>query len=324
MNRLLLGLVVIIGVPAATVLYVAAIEYVLERLPNVYRTRLRPWLWLLPAFFLLGFYLVYPSINTIYLSFLDARSEVSVGLQNYIYAFTNNEMLTAFRNNLMWLVFFTAGTVLFGLMIALMADRVAYESAVKGLIFLPMAISYVAAGVIWKLMYEFEPAGRPQTGTLNAILTALIPDFEPQAWLVNTTTNNPALIAIGIWMWTGFAMVILSAGLKSIPEELIEAARVDGANEFQILRNITIPLLRPTIAVVTTTMVINVLKIFDIVYVLTSGNFGTEVIANRMFEEMFIIRNFGRSSAIAVILFAATVPVMIYNVRRFREQEEVR
>lgn len=324
MNRLLLGLVVVAGVPAATVLYVAAIEWVLERLPNVVRTRLRPWLWLLPAFFLLGFYLVYPSINTIYLSFLDARSEVAVGLQNYIYAFTNNEMLTAFRNNLMWLVFFTAGTVLFGLMIALMADRVAYESAIKGLIFLPMAISYVAAGVIWKLMYEFEPAGRPQTGTLNAILTALIPDFEPQAWLINTTTNNPALIAIGIWMWTGFAMVILSAGLKSIPEELIEAARVDGANEFQILRDITIPLLRPTIAVVTTTMVINVLKIFDIVYVLTSGNFGTEVIANRMFEEMFIIRNFGRSSAIAVILFAATVPVMIYNVRRFREQEEVR
>lgn len=324
MDRLLLGLVVVVGVPAATVAYVAAIEFVLERMPNVQRTRLRPWLWLLPAFLLLGFYLVYPTINTIFLSFQGPRSEEFVGLQNWIFAFTNNEMLTAFRNNAMWLVFFTAGTVLFGLLIALLADRVAYESAIKGLIFLPMAISYVAAGVIWKLMYEFEPAGRPQTGTVNAIFTALIPDFEPVAWLTNTTTNNPALILIGIWMWTGFSMVILSAGLKSIPEELIEAARVDGASELEILRNVTLPLLRPTIAVVTTTMVINVLKIFDIVYVLTSGNFNTEVIANRMYEEMFIIRNFGRSSAIAVILFVATVPVMIYNVRRFQEQEEVR
>lgn len=324
MDRLLLGLVVVVGVPAATVAYVAAIEFVLERMPNVYRTRLRPWLWLLPAFLLLGFYLVYPTINTIFLSFQGPRSEEFVGLDNWIFAFTNNEMLTAFRNNAMWLVFFTAGTVLFGLLIALMADRVQYESAIKGLIFLPLAISYVAAGVIWKLMYEFEPAGREQTGTVNAILTALIPDFEPVAWLVNTTTNNLALILIGIWMWTGFSMVILSAGLKSIPEELIEAARVDGASELEILRNVTLPLLRPTIAVVTTTMVINVLKIFDIVYVLTSGNFNTEVIANRMYEEMFIIRNFGRSSAIAVLLFLATVPVMLYNVRRFQEQEEVR
>jgi len=156
------------------------------------------------------------------------------------------------------------------------------------------------------------------------VLTAAVPGFEPQAWLFNRTTNNPALIVIGIWMWTGFAMVILSAGIKGIPEELVEAARVDGANEWQILRHITIPMLRSTIAVVTTTMIINVLKIFDIVYVMTNGNLDTEVIANRMYKEMFNFRHFGRASAIAVVLLLAIVPVMAFNIRRFQEQEALR
>lgn len=324
MNRLILGIIVVAGVPAATVLYVAAIERFLERLPYKQRTRLRPWLWFGPALLLLLFYLVYPTINTIYLSFLNADSTSFVGLKNFEFVFTNSNMLSAFKNNLLWLVFFTACTVTFGLIIALLTDRVSYESAVKGLIFLPMAISYVAAGVIWKLMYEFEPAGLPQTGTVNAVLTAAVPGFEPQAWLFNRTTNNPALIVIGIWMWTGFAMVILSAGIKGIPEELVEAARVDGANEWQILRHITIPMLRSTIAVVTTTMIINVLKIFDIVYVMTNGNLDTEVIANRMYKEMFNFRHFGRASAIAVVLLLAIVPVMAFNIRRFQEQEALR
>lgn len=324
MNRLLIAVIVIVGVPLATVAYVAAIEWLLARMSDRPRKRLRPWLWLAPAGLLLMFYLVYPALNTVYLSFLSARSTEFVGLDNYVFAFTNPNMLTAFRNNIFWLVFFTLCTVSFGLIIAVLADRVSYESAVKSLIFLPMAISAVAAGVIWKLMYEFEPAGRPQTGTVNAVLVAVLPDFQPQAWLVNPNTNNAALIIIGIWMWTGFCMVILSAGLKGIPVELNEAARVDGANEWQIFRNITIPLLQPTIAVVTTTMVINVLKVFDIVYVMTNGNLGTEVIANRMYKEMFNFRHFGRASAIAVVLLLAVTPVMLYNIRRFQEQEELR
>lgn len=324
MNRLLIAVIVVVGVPLATVAYVAAIEWLLARMSDRPRKRLRPWLWLAPAGLLLMFYLVYPALNTVYLSFLSARSTEFVGLDNYVFAFTNPNMLTAFRNNIFWLVFFTLCTVSFGLIIAVLADRVSYESAVKSLIFLPMAISAVAAGVIWKLMYEFEPAGRPQTGTVNAVLVAVLPDFQPQAWLVNPNTNNAALIIIGIWMWTGFCMVILSAGLKGIPVELNEAARVDGANEWQIFRNITIPLLQPTIAVVTTTMVITVLKVFDIVYVMTNGNLGTEVIANRMYKEMFNFRHFGRASAIAVVLLLAVTPVMLYNIRRFQEQEELR
>lgn len=324
MNRLLLGIVVVIGVPAATVAYVAAVEWVMERIPNKQRVKIRPWLWVGPALLLLIGYLIYPTINTIYLSFLGPNSEQWVGLDNYIFTFSDSDMLIAFRNNLYWLVLFTGGTVLFGLLIALLADRVKYESAVKAMIFLPMAISYVAAGVIWKLMYQYNPPGQPQTGTINALLTWMIPSFEPQAWLIERNINNVALIAIGVWMWTGFSMVILSAGLKSIPEELTEAAQVDGANEFQVLRFITLPMLSSTIAVVVTTMVINVLKIFDIVYVMTNGNYGTEVIANRMYKEMFNFRHFGRASTLAVILLVAIVPVMIYNVNKFQQQEETR
>jgi alpha-glucoside transport system permease protein len=185
-----------------------------------------------------------------------------------------------------------------------------------------MAISFVAAGVIWKLMYDYQPPSRPQTGTLNAIVTSL--GHPPVAWLVDGATNNASLIWVGIWMWTGFGMVILSAGLKGIPTEIIEAARVDGANEAQILRSIIIPMLGSTIAVVATTMIIFALKAFDIVYVLTSGNFGTDVMANLMYKEMFNFHDFGLASAIAVVLLAAIVPVMLFNIRRFREQEAMR
>lgn len=324
MNRLIIAFIVIIGVPAATVLYVAAIEWLLTRLPNRYAILWRPWLWFAPAVLLLLFYLVYPVLNTLYLSFLNADSTSPVGFANYRFAFTDSDMLIAFRNNLYWLVFFTAATVAFGLIIAVLTDRVRYEAVAKALIFLPMAISFVAAGVIWKLMYEFEPAGETQTGTINALLTAILPNFEPKAWLFNRPTNNPALIVIGIWMWTGYAMVILSAGLKSIPEELLEAARIDGANEWQIFWGITIPVLQATIAVVATTLIINVLKVFDIVYVMTNGNLDTEVIANRMYKEMFNFRHFGRASAIAVILLLAVIPVMAININRFREQEALR
>jgi alpha-glucoside transport system permease protein len=233
-------------------------------------------------------------------------------------------MLIAFRNNLFWLLFFTAATVTFGLLIAVLTDRVRYEAVAKAVIFLPMAISFVAAGVIWKLMYEFEPAGQTQTGTVNALFMAILPSFEPQAWLFNRATNNAALIVIGVWMWTGYAMVILSAGLKSIPEELLEAARVDGANEWQIFGRVTMPLLQSTVAVVTTTLIINVLKVFDIIYIMTNGSLGTEVIANRMYKEMFNFRHFGRASAIAVILLLAVIPVMVINIKRFREQEALR
>jgi alpha-glucoside transport system permease protein len=324
MERLSLALIVIIGVPAATVLYAYLIEMLLRVFPDTVSRRLRPWFWIAPALALLIFYLFLPAIQTIIIAFQNATTTAFVGLDNFRFAFTDRLMLVAFRNNLIWLFLYTSITLGLALLIAVLADRVRYENAVKAIVFIPMAISYVAAGVIWKLMYEYAPAGRPQIGTVNAIFNSIIPDFEPVAWLINAPINNIALIAIGIWMYTGFATVILSAGLKSIPDELMEASRIDGANEFQIFRHITLPLLSSTIAVVATTMIISVLKIFDVIYVMTNGNFNTEVIAVQMYKQMFVFRHLGRASAIATILLLATIPVMLYNVNRFRSQEELR
>lgn len=321
-NRLLLALIAIIGVPAVTIGYIALADWVVERLPIRVRPRIRPWLWMAPVLIILAVFLIYPALYTLYLSFFNADTTRVVGLRNYATFFTSPSTLITLRNNVYWLVFSTGLTVLFGLVFAVLFDRVRYETAAKAIVFIPMAISFVAASIIWKLMYDYQPASVPQTGALNAILVAF--GGQPQAWLVNRSTNNPALIWVGIWMWTGFALVILSAGLKSVPGDLLEAARVDGANEFQIFRWITIPMLGSTIAVVATTMVINALKAFDIVYVMTSGNFGTDVMANRMFTEMFVDINFGLASAVAVILLIAIIPVMLVNIRRFREQEAMR
>lgn len=321
-NRVLLAIVVVAGVPAATVAYVWIIERLLALLGFHLRQRIRPWLWIFPAVGLLTFYLVYPVVNTVYLSFLGRNSVEPVGLANYAYVFTNQTSLTAIRNNGLWLVFMGGFTVLFGLTFAILFDRVRYESVAKSMIFLPMAVSFVAAAVIWKLQYDYRPPGAPQTGTLNGIVTAL--GGDPVFWLGTRSVNNFALIWVGIWVWTGFALVILSAGLKGIPVELLEAARVDGANEWQILFRITIPIMASTIAVVATTMIIFALKAFDIVYVLTNGAYGTDVLANLMYKQMFNFRDFGRASAVAVVLLLAIAPMMAFNIRRFQRQEEIR
>jgi alpha-glucoside transport system permease protein len=314
-NRLVLAIIVVVGVPLAMVGYAALVDGIAGRFPYKTSRRLRPWLWLGPALLLLTFYLIYPTINTAYLSLFNSNSSQYVGLANYKFVFTDQGMLDALKNNALWLVFLTALTVTFGLLMAVVFDRVSYEAAAKALVFLPMAVSFVAAGVIWKLMYDYQPPGQPQTGTLNAIVTAF--GGQPIPWLVDRTTNNPALIWVGVWVWTGFALVILSAGLKGIPVEILEAARVDGASEWQILFRITIPMM-------SSTMVIYALKAFDVIYVLTSGNFGTDVIANRMYKEMFNFNHFGRASAIAVVLLLAIVPVMLININRFRQQEATR
>lgn len=278
------------------------------------------WFFIGPALFLLAVYLVYPTLNTIYLSFLDRNSSEFVGLANYINIFTSNTMLAAFRNNLLWLVVFTLGTVTLGLLLAVLTDRVRYEAAAKSIIFLPMAISFAGAGVIWRFMYTYRPADAPQIGLLNQIMVWL--GREPVGWLIERPwINNFALIAVGVWIWTGFCMVILSAAYKGIPKELLESARIDGANEWQVFWGISYPSIKPTIAVVATTMIINVLKVFDIVYVMTNGSFDTEVIANRMYKEMFQFRHFGRASALAVVLFCAILPFIVARVRELRGEE---
>ncbi|HBE46976.1 Alpha-glucoside transport system permease protein AglF [uncultured spirochete] len=318
-QTILMLAVVVLGVPLLLVGYITLSERLLGSAAHKRSSSVRAIFWIAPAVVLLVVFLVYPIITTIILSLKDAASRGYVGLANYKYVFTDRNMLLVLRNNLLWLVLFTLVTLTFGLLIALLADRVKYEAVAKSIVFLPMAISFVAAGIIWKFMYDFQPAGAPQIGTVNAVFSAVIPGYQPQAWLFNTATNNIALIVVGIWMWTGFAMVILSAGIKGIPTDVLEAARIDGANEFQIFRFVTMPLLAPTITVVATTLIIDVLKIFDIVYVMTNGNLNTEVIANRMYKEMFNYHNYGRASAIAVILLVAIIPVMIMNIKRFRQ-----
>ncbi|MFW6135200.1 MAG: carbohydrate ABC transporter permease [Chloroflexota bacterium] len=281
---------------------------------------IRPWVYIGPALLFLLAFLVYPSLDTFRRSLLGPRSEEYVGLENYLFAFTAEEMRISFRNNLTWLILFTVFTVAGGLVIAVLVDKVKYESLAKSLIFLPQAISFVGAGVIWKFVYDYNP----NVGLLNAVLTSLFPNMDRIGWLVNSDIATYALITTGIWIWTGFAMTILSAAVKGIPDEIIDAARVDGASGWQIFWQVTIPMISSTIAVVTTTMIINVLKVFDLVYVMTAGRYKTNVIANQMYKELYINRQNGRASAIAVILLAAIVPVMLVNIRRFQIQEERR
>ncbi len=281
---------------------------------------IRPLWYIGPALIFLTFFLVYPTLATLRLSFYGARSEEFVGFSNYVFAFTSDTMLSAFQNNLEWLIFFTIFTVMGGLVIAVLVDKVKYEPLAKSVIFLPQAISFVGAGVIWRYVYHV----RPEVGVFNAILDAVIPDFQPIGWLVNSDLANYSLILIGIWMWAGFAMIILSAAIKGIPEEITDAARVDGASPWQMFWRVTVPMIASTIAVVATTLVINVLKIFDLIYVLTGARYDTNVIAYQMYSELYINRHNGRASAVAVVLLLAIVPVMLINIKRFQEQEAQR
>lgn len=318
MDRILGAIVTVIAVPIVIVGYILLAELVVGRLPRGIGGRIRPWLWLAPALVFVGVFLVYPTIATIVRSTFNRRGDTFIGLDNYAWFFGRSDTLIALRNNLIWVVVLTALVVGLGLLIALLVDRVRYEGLVKSVVFLPMAISFVAAGVIWRLMYDIDPT----VGTLNAAVTAA--GGESVAWLSTPPLNTLMLILVGVWMQGGFAMVILSAGLKGISTELLEAARVDGANERQVFRRIVLPLLAPTIAVVATTLVIFALKTFDIVYVMTNGNFETEVIANRMYKELFNASQQGRAAAIAVVLLVAIIPVMAVNIRRFQAQEAVR
>ena len=301
-----------------------------------------PWVWLAPSLVLLGVFLVYPSIDTFRRSFQDSRSKDFVGLDNYRFILENPTPLvsdthSALLNNFMWLTVFTVVTVCLGLLLAVLASRVRYEAVAKSAIFIPMAVSFVAASVIWRFMYDFNS----DIGTVNAALTSAGGDATawlqntnaPQTWLTergpDTLTrpfqiNNFALVFVGVWMWTGFAMVVLSAGLKGISMEVLEAARVDGASEWQIFRKIINPIMSPTIAVVATTLVIKALKKFDLVWVMTGGRFKTDVVATLFFKEAFVFRDFGVGAALAVVLLLWVVPIMVISIRRFQFQEETR
>jgi len=318
-----LGVAIVVGVGGVFFLF-WAMNRVVDLLPARYAEGVRPYVFVGPALVILSVFLVYPVINTILISFKDARSESFVGLDNFAFVFTDDAMLRSIRNTLGWIIVVPLLAVSIGLAFATLADRLRRgEAAAKSMIFLPMAISFVGAAVVWEFVYSFRPEGfGSNIGLLNGIMVGL--GQEPTPWLQSQPWNNLYLMVIMVWLQTGFAMVILSAAIKAIPDEIIEAARIDGASELQVFRRIIVPTILPTIVVVTTTMIINVLKVFDIVFVMTGGQNGTEVIAERMIRWFFISDHDGRGAAIAVILFLAIIPVMIWNVRRFREQEATR
>jgi alpha-glucoside transport system permease protein len=295
-------------------------NWLVEKLPKEWTRRLQPFVFVGPAVAILAWYLFIPVIRTLILSFQNDISTQYVGFTNYIFAFTDRIMLEAFRNNLLWMVFGTSFSVGLGLIVAVLADRSRFENIFKAIIFLPMAISFVGAGVIWKFIYAYvgQGAGIQEVGLLNGILVAL--GGQAQPWLTQSPWNNFFLIIIMVWLQTGFAMVVISSAVKGIPTEHLEAARVDGANEIEVFFNITIPSISGTLITVTTTIVIFSLKLFDVVYVMTGGNFGTNVIANEFYLERFTYNNAGRASAIAIVLLITTIPVMIYNLRQFQER----
>ena len=323
-DKLVTAIIVVIAVPAVLVGYIWGTEQVLRLVSERMKPRIRPWLWLLPAFGFLGVFLVYPMIGTVVTSLQDKFGKKFVGLTNYAWFFGSDDALTALKNNALWLIFLTLLTVGLGLLIAVLVDRVRYESVAKSVIFVPLAISMVAAGVIWLYMYGYSPPGSPQTGTLNAAIGAV--GISPVPWLQVETfsVNTFALIIVMAWMWTGFAMVIISAALKGINPELLEAARVDGATELQVFRGIIFPLLVPTLVVISTTMIITALKAFDVVFTMTGGQLKTNVIGTLMYQEMFSFGNSARGAAIAVVLLVAIVPIMFFNISRFRAQEAIR
>jgi alpha-glucoside transport system permease protein len=282
----------------------------------------------LPAIVVVGLYLIYPTIGTVIQSFTEVP-EGAGPLTNYKNAFTNPEVIQALRNNLIWLLVAPAAAVLVGLAFAALVDRIRRESTAKSFVFLPLAISFVGASVIWKFVYAWKPPGQPQIGILNAIWVGVgqlfvnwgwLEQVEPIPWLQVIPLNTFAMIAIMVWLQVGFAMVVLSAAIKGVPRELTEAARIDGATELQSFFRVTVPTIRGSIITVYTTIAIAVLKVFDIIYVMTGGNFDSSVVAVRMYDEMFRFRNFGQATTMAVILLVAVIPIMVVNIRNLRRQ----
>jgi alpha-glucoside transport system permease protein len=308
---------------------------IIERLRDPWKSRLLPFVFVGPAIAILSWYLAIPTLRTFWISLFgrdgppegltiiqQIQSDAFEGVGNYVAVFTESLMVEAFRNNLMWIIFGSTFSVVFGLVIAVLADRSSFEKAAKSLIFLPMAISFVGASIIWNFIYEYRPEGQTQIGLLNTLVTSFggAPQAWPQ-WVEIAPWNNLFLIVIVVWLQAGFAMVLFSAALKGIPEELLEAGRIDGANEIQIFFRIMIPYIQGTLISVWTTIVIFTLKIFDVVWVMTGGQFGTHVIATQFYRQSFTNRNAGMGAAIAIVLLVAVIPVMIYNLRQFRERE---
>ncbi len=279
------------------------------------------YIYLAPALLLLTVGLVYPGLRTIYESFFDAAGNAFIGIDNYKTIFSSPDELTVLRNTVLWVVLTPFMATAIGLVYAILVDKARMESFAKALIFLPMSISFVAASVIWKFMYEYRPdqGNVKQIGLVNQIIVWL--GGKPVQLLIESPLNTILLIIVMIWIQAGFAMTVLSAAIKAIPDDIIEAARLDGVNAWSMFRKITVPSVRPTIVVVLTTIGIGTLKVFDIVRTMTGGNFNTNVVANEFYSQTFRADNQGLGAALAVLLFILVIPIVIYNIRHVRQSE---
>jgi len=313
---------VLAGVGVALAVY-WLLNKVSELMPDKVEAKVKPYLYILPAYLAITVYLLYPALQTIIDSFRDEASQSWVGLENYTELLGSSDFRGTLFNTLLWLLIVPAATVALGLAVATLADRLKTreENLVKTIVFMPMAISMVGASVVWNFIYEARPAGRPQVGLQNAVIGVF--GFDPIAWLEQSQFNLNSLLLMLVLLWAqvGFSMVLLSAAVKGVPGDTLEAARIDGANEKQIFFQVIVPQIKGTIITVYVTVIIGVMKIFDIVYVMTNGNFNTNVVANEFWNQLSTFFNNGAASAIVVMLMIAVIPVMVFQVRQFKEQE---
>jgi alpha-glucoside transport system permease protein len=316
---------IVAGVAGAFVLY-WILNKVVELLPGKWEDRLKPYAFVLPALLVIALYLIYPAIQTINYSFANAQSTAYVGFRNYGDLLSSPDFRQTLLNTLLWIIIVPVVTIILGLGVATLADRLGArgEKLTKTIIFLPMAISAVGAGTIWKFIYAANPKSQPQIGLQNAIVTKF--GADPINWLQlsNFKVNSLLLMVILLWGQVGFAMVLLSAAIKSVPVDTLEAARIDGANEREVFTRVIVPQIWPTVITVFITVTIGVMKIFDIVYVMTDGNFNTNVVGVDFYNQLFNYNNAGYAAAIVVMLMIAVIPIMYYQVRHFRQEEAAR
>lgn len=307
---------------AAFLAVVAAVLLLAEKSPKSIREKVQIGVFAGPALLLLGIFLVYPALRTAWLSLLDKQGEAFVGLSNYVWIFNDPQSFITIRNTLIWVVLTPLLSTGIGLIYAILIDRSRFESVAKSLLFMPVSISFVGAGIIWKFVYAQRPENVDQIGLANQVLIWF--GGEPRNFLNNAPMNTFFLIVVMIWIQAGFAMVLLSAAIKAIPADIVEAARLDGVNAWQMFRSVTIPSIRPTLVVVLTTITIGVLKVFDIVRTMTGGQFETSVVANAMYDQSFRFGEPGRGGALAVLIFVLVIPVVVYNIRQLNQSRSVR
>jgi len=324
--KLVNAVTAIVGGIGGAVIIFWILNKLAESLKGRWEDRVKPWMFAGPAILAIAVYLIYPAIVTIEYSFANEDSTAYVGVKNYTDLVTDKTFLSVITNNLLWIIIVPALTVVLGLGVAVLTDRLRPrgEKLTKTFIFLPMAISMVGAATIWRTIYDYQPEGAPQTGLLNAVLGFF--NRAPVFWYGTSTLhlNSLMLMIILIWTQVGFSMVLLSSAVKSVPEDTVEAGRIDGAGERRIFFNIIVPQIWPTVITVFITVLIGVMKVFDVVYVTTNGAYNTDVIGRRFYDELYTQGNNGYAAAIVVILLIAIIPVLIYQVRHFRQEEAAR